>query len=481
MGQIREDDLPIEINSGDAIFDGGFASIPKLLLRYARYLACDELHLNDRQILMLVMVLGLHDDRSLRVGNLPMEAAGRTREEDKGHFRKMGLIFTERIYLPPMPEKKHPTMKCQRWDMRSLFENLRRLQALWLERQSEVVQQWKDTGRHGPKPVYQFPPDFCFPITIPSEVLKDIASGKLAPVPEKWQQAAEQAFTPEAIAALRQGRKQGKSRTDAKSVGTQNHPPRTNAKTVGTVSRTDAKSVGHLKVVVVEEDSPIEKVLLYFLALKGPYEFSEKDRRELTSLFAEGYSLEEIQRGVDRAFEQRNKPRQFVQCARVTRNFPPTTGQPAQSPVQPETDHQIPDTGTKTCEDEHAASTPEAEAVDVPPALAVACQKFALISGEKPSAKEIAKLQHLAELCDASAQSVNSTGVVWLEEALGRTLTADEDIPSPLRYTASILRNWITDGKGADLRPKRNGYRPPRKTERTTADERQRYNGLGSN
>ncbi|MBI5348011.1 MAG: hypothetical protein HZB77_01635, partial [Chloroflexi bacterium] len=69
MGQIREDDLPIEIYSGDAILDGGFASIPKLLLRYACYLECDALHLNDRQIFMLIMVLGLHDDRSLRVGN----------------------------------------------------------------------------------------------------------------------------------------------------------------------------------------------------------------------------------------------------------------------------------------------------------------------------------------------------------------------------------------------------------------------------
>lgn len=481
MGQIREDDLPIEIYSGDAILDGGFASIPKLLLRYACYLECDALHLNDRQIFMLIMVLGLHDDRSLRVGNLPMESAERTREEDKGHFRKMGLVFTERLYLPPLPGKKHPTMKCQRWDMRSLFENLRLVQALWLERQSEVVRQWKESGRHGLKPVYQFPPDFCFPVTVPHEVLKDIASGKLAPVPEKWLHAAEQTFTPEEIAALRRGRKQGKSRTDAKSVGTQNHSPRTNAKTVGTMSRTDAKSVSHLKVVVVEEESPIEKVLTYFLALKGPYEFSEKDHRELIALFAEGYSFEEIQRGVDRAFEQRNKPRQFVQCARVTRNLPPTTGQPAQSPVQPETDHQTPDTGTKRREDGHAASTPEAECADIPPTLAAACQKFRLITGEKPSAKVIAQLQHLAEVCQTSAQAANSTGVVWLEEALGRTLTADEAIPSPLRYTERILRNWIADGKDADLRPTRKGYRPPRKMERTNAGERQRYSGLGNN
>lgn len=82
------------------------------------------------------------------------------------------------------------------------------------------------------------------------------------------------------------------------------------------------------------------------------------------------------------------------------------------------------------------------------------------------------KLKHLAVVCDGAAQKAKSSGARWLEEALELTLTA-EGVQSPIRYVESILRAWIKHGKGADLRPTREGYRPPRKAPKQSAQQRQ--------
>ena len=201
-------------------------------------------------------------------------------------------------------------------------------------------------------------------------------------------------------------------------------------------------SVNVVEVVVGEA----EQALAHFLERKGvAYEFTEKDRRELAALFADGYSLDDILRGIDAAFALPSKPQRFVQCARVTRQrFSPSGQAETQSPVIRPTDLQ----------------TPEAKVVSVE--LGNALTLFERIIAAPPAVGDAQKLKHLTAICDEAAQKAKSSGVLWLEEALELTLTA-EGVQSPIRYAESILRAWIKHGKGADRRPTREGYRPPRK------------------
>ncbi len=98
---------------------------------------------------------------------------------------------------------------------------------------------------------------------------------------------------------------------------------------------------------------------------------------------------------------------------------------------------------------------------------------FERIIAAPPAAGDAQKLEHLAALCDEAAQEAKSSGVLWLEEALELTLTA-EGVKSPIRYAESILRAWNKQGKDADLRPAREGYHPPRKGAPKQSTQRQR-------
>ncbi len=199
-----------------------------------------------------------------------------------------------------------------------------------------------------------------------------------------------------------------------------------------------------------------ERVFARFLERKGnAYEFTEKDRRELDALIADGYSLNDILRGIDAAFALPSKPQRFVQCVRVTRQrFSPSGQAETQTPVIRSTDIQTPVIRPTDIQ------TPEVKVASAE--LGNALALFERIIATPPSAGDAQKLAHLAALCDEAAQKARSSGVLWLEEALELTLTA-EDVKSPIRYAESILRAWINHGKDADLRPARDGYRPPRR------------------
>lgn len=94
--EIKVKPSPIEVYADDAVIDGGIASIPKMLLRFALPLDVDGRQLNDRQILLLTMVIALREKCSLRLSNLPMCAAVSTLETALTLMRKAGLVFTER-------------------------------------------------------------------------------------------------------------------------------------------------------------------------------------------------------------------------------------------------------------------------------------------------------------------------------------------------------------------------------------------------
>ena len=156
-----EPDAPIEVYFGNPTFDLGIATAPKILPRFWTFLASDGERLNDRQFALLMQVLLLRDsqDYELRVANLPMASSLITLERDKRILRRMGLVFTERLYYSKQPGKV-PAMRAQRWDLRSLFYNLEMIGQLWADRQRNLVSQWETRGRKGNRPVYNLPLEF---------------------------------------------------------------------------------------------------------------------------------------------------------------------------------------------------------------------------------------------------------------------------------------------------------------------------------
>ncbi len=447
----------IEVYFGNAALDGGIAPVPKIVARFCRHLASNGEQLNDRQIGLLLMVLILRDsqDFSLRMENLPLFSSPLTLERDKVRLRELGLVFTERLYYGQR-NGRPPVMRAQRWDMRSLFYNLGQLWTYWLARRQEAVAEWETAGRHGPKPIYNFPADYQHEIALPPDVAADILRDVFYPVPEKW---------------LRRAKTLAKAEPTLLKTSGRGAP--TLLKRSGRQAPTLPKTSGHLVVVVdvdgadeggngrrLAYDFPAETVFAHFAARKGkPYEPSDKDRAALSALKTDGYSLDEIIAGMDAAFELPNKPQRFTHCARVTRNKKPANPPPASADHQPpdnrQPDNRPPDAG----QPEHRQPTPAAVEPEIPRELAPAVALYAEISRKPSDAQAVAQLKIMAEECNQAARENESTGAEWLEVALKRSLRADD----PIAYTYAILRNWMAHGRDADLRPTREGYRPPRK------------------
>ncbi len=187
----NESKLPIEVYFGDHVLDAGIATVPKIFLRFYRYLVADGQRLNDRQAMLLTLVLALRQEQDfeLRGSNLPTVCGLSRIERDKGLFRQMGLLFTSRIYYPTR-DNRPPVLRAQQWDFRPLFFNLGLIWQTWLPRQQALVAEWESRRRKGSKPVYSFPIGFEHEVVLPPDVAGDIRAGKFFPVPDKWLIAA---------------------------------------------------------------------------------------------------------------------------------------------------------------------------------------------------------------------------------------------------------------------------------------------------
>lgn len=457
-------DAPIQIHAGNPVIDGGIAAIPKMLLRFARFIDCGEGQLlNDRQVLLITMVIGLHEDHNLRLSNLPMTATLRTLEDDLGFFRKVGLVFTTRDYYPPV-NSRPPRMRSQIWDIRSLMLNLDAIQRLWLNRQTQKVAEWHSGGERGLRPVYEFPAGFRHKVVVPLPVLEDIAADPRSfyPVPDKWLRLIQATFTPEQIATFKRTHHSlptyaktasrptssetasWETPTTAKTAGrdrptnskTASRVVPTGAQTAGRRVPTNAQTAGHLvkdseeEEGLVPEEFPDDPVVARFVALKGNgYQFAERDREQLAALRADGYTDEEIQRGIETAFALPGKPQRFAQCARVTRNQPPATGKPEpQPPANRKVENQKP---------------------ELLPELTDAAALLESIDGNSPS--PLAKLKALADGCDAAARKHNSTGPAWTLRAIRLSVQAKD----PLAYAKAVLDDWIENGPEPRSRERR--------------------------
>lgn len=342
-----QDDLDLILpDFGNTTLNIGFASVPKIFDRFAIYLTHNGKFLSDIDLRAISLVLSLHGDSGyeLRMSNLPMRLSARAREDLKQRLRKMGLIFTARVYYAANGDKP-PRMKAQIWDLRSLFYNLERVANIWLENQRALVKQWKAAGSKGSKPVYEFPADFALEVELPPDVARDLLAETFYPAPTEWVAVAQAIVSQNAPQQLALP-------TYAPRVGTENEPeetavptyvpsvgtaendaktPPTYAPSVGTDVPTYAPRVGHLCLNLLEEEDEEERATQFgevwslFAQHKGmsDYHPTEKEVSHLTKLFADGYTLQDIRQAMADGFTRKNPPNNFALVARIARDNRP--------------------------------------------------------------------------------------------------------------------------------------------------------------
>ena len=134
---LEEKDFPIQVYFGNAVLDMGMVSVPQLFLLYYRYLRHKSDFIKDEEAMFLVQVMAKRSpSETFRVGDLPLESSRQSLDRYKTKLRRMGVVFTRRIFYPVVPGQQ-PVMKAQEWDLRSLFYNLNQVANKWLNGQKK--------------------------------------------------------------------------------------------------------------------------------------------------------------------------------------------------------------------------------------------------------------------------------------------------------------------------------------------------------
>ena len=166
---LKHDDDLIVIRYGDPVLDFGVGTLPKLFSRFYTHLCCTytyrsqavEERLSDAEAWLIAQVLLLKSDQDfvLRLRNLPLAATLNSREDYLAKLRRMGLVFTTRLYYTrsemlalfgPDHLPATPRQYAQQWDLTSLFHNLMQIGQVYLDQQQAALQAWKAAGESGP-------------------------------------------------------------------------------------------------------------------------------------------------------------------------------------------------------------------------------------------------------------------------------------------------------------------------------------------
>lgn len=387
-----------------------------LLLRFARYLDCEGQRLNDRQILLLVMVCSLRGDRTLRLSNLPMRSPIRTLENDLKFLRGAGLVFTTRAYYPAV-NGNPPRLRAVTWDLRSLEFNLLAIQRLWRQRcQAVSARTGSTTGR---KPVAELPGDFRHAVVVPGPVLNDIREGRFYPVPDKW---------------LRMSTNLGPLHSpDSGQPAAADEPRPIDALAVETPPPTHADSAGHRLTHTTQpglerprepvNEAQGEEVFRRFAWHKGTsYTPTGRDRQAVQSLLADGYTTEEIIQTIDRVFARGDDPQRFAYCARIVRDL---------SPARPRSPNS------------RSAPPPASSgmAVELPAELQFLAARLCTRGRSRLDVSQ--RVRQLREAFEADALRCGERVDEWLASALQLSLDRDD----PLSYATAILRQWSANGR----------------------------------
>lgn len=448
----NERDAPIEVYFGNSTLDMGIATVPKILPRYWIYLASDGDRPNEREYALLMQVLLLREaqDFELRVSNIPAQCPVSTITRSLALLRRMGLVFTERIYYDPKPGKP-PVLRAQRWDLRSLFFNLEMVAKTWQAGQRQAQLDWENDSRRGRKPIYAFPADFSHEVRLPVEVAVDVLRGVFFPHSEKWEKRAQELLESVQNDSANASLPTAQILRDRLST-TQNlrgTPPPPTAQNIPGRPSTAQDLRGHLfnDDEDDEEDTAalVERVFVYFAERRGSSDYhpTVKEQVALEKLLTDGFTFEKIIAGIDAAFARPSRPKHFTHCAAIARDLVRLQQESRMPETRNQPETREPEALEET--DQPSAETPAApvEVIDTHLARAVEVYRCA---GREITGDLLARFRLMAARCDQAARAAGATGGVWLADALTSALGVARP-GNLLNYADAVLSDWIANGR----------------------------------
>ncbi len=191
--------------------------------------------------------------------------------------------------------------------------------------------------------------------------------------------------------------------------------------------------------------------LAYFARQKGApdYQPSAKEQRAAERLVRDGFSLEQIQAGIDLAFERTPPPRHFTHCASVVRDLARLQSAHSQPESRQPVTRILPASAGSPDTDTAEARFAE---ISMPKDLDRAVQIFNSTGRDLTDDVRL-RLALMAESCALAAQNANSNGGTWLADAL--TLALGKAKPENLLgYADRVLGGWVLNGRLERPRPK---------------------------
>ena len=194
---------PISVYFGEQVLDWGIANVPKAVLRFYRYLESDGERLTDAEMmsLLLILTLGAERDFQLRIGNLPAASSPDTvQRKYLAKWRRMGLVQTTRQYYSAQEMAEvfgeevplTPRLKTVVFDLSGLLYNIFLIANEWSRRRHQAVVAWEASGKHGPRPVFEFSRDFAHEVVLSAQQARAIRQSAYQFVHPKWVERAHQ-------------------------------------------------------------------------------------------------------------------------------------------------------------------------------------------------------------------------------------------------------------------------------------------------
>ena len=343
---LKHDDDLIVVRYGDPVLDFGVGTLPKLFSRFYCHLTCTYLHhgqtvvetLSDAEAWLIAQVLLLKSDQDfvLRLSNLPLASSPRSRAEYLGKLRRMGLVFTTRLYytraeLVALFGPEHlpatPRQYAQQWDFTALFHNLALIGQEYLARQQSAVQAWQTGGALGARPVVTLPADYQHEIQLPPAVARRIVAGEYDPRPLSSADGDDKRGPRWADLAVALAATAPDAPTLKPSVRFEFAPAVTLKAPVRDAHRRQKRQSSIDDDVVDGEtgkELTAQAVFEHFARRKAvAYAPTGRDRKALAGLLQAGYSFEQIRAGIDAVFERGDDPQRFTYCASAIQDHSP--------------------------------------------------------------------------------------------------------------------------------------------------------------
>jgi hypothetical protein len=167
------------------------------------------------------------------------------------------------------------------------------------------------------------------------------------------------------------------------------------------------------------------------------YTPSHKEQIALEKLIRDGFTFEQIVRGIEAAFARPSRPKYFTHCAAITRDM-----------VQSQQESRTPKTRQPETRDSEAleeTDQPFVPTVEVIENYLVPAVEVYRSTGREVTVDLLARFRLMAARCELAACTAGTTSGDWLASALTHALGVAHP-GSLLNYADAVLSDWINNG-----------------------------------